>query len=65
MSPTGSSVYPAIVDSSDEETDTADEGHTAILSPQYPPDHESRKRPLKYVSKSPVYPPPEDSFESV
>ena len=39
MSPIGSIDDPVIVDSSDEETETADENHSVTLSPQSPPDH--------------------------
>ena len=60
MSPTRSFADPVIVDSSDEETETADEDHKDDLSPQSPPDHERGHQPLP---KSPVYPPPDDSSE--
>ena len=64
MSPTGSFADPVVVDSSDEETETTDEDHKDDLSPQSPPDHEKGCQPLKYVPKSPVYPPPDDSSEN-
>ena len=51
---------PVIIATSGEETDTADEFQLDALSPQYPPEHEKGQQPLKYVPKSPVYPPPED-----
>ena len=61
MSPTRSFADPIIVDSSDEETETADEDHKSDLSPQSLPDHERGHQPLQYVPKSPVYPSPDDS----
>ena len=57
MSPAGSWSDPVIVASSDKETDTTDEFQLDALSPQSPPDHERGHKPLKYVPKSPVYPP--------
>ena len=64
MSPIRSIDDPVLVDSSDEETKTADEDHPIILSPQSPPDHERGHQLLEYVPKSPVYPPPDDSSEN-
>ena len=64
MSPAGSWSDPVITASSYEETDTADEFQLDTLSPQSPLEHERGHKPLEYVSKSPVYPPPEDSTEN-
>ena len=55
MSPAGSWSDPAIVASSGEETDTADEFQLDSLSPQSPPDHERGPQPLEYVPKSPFW----------
>ena len=63
MSPTRSFSDPVLVDSSDEETETASKDHQDDLSPQSPPDHERGHQPLEYVPKSPAYPPPSDSSE--
>ena len=64
MSPTGSFADPVVVNSSDEETETTDINHSDDLSLQSPPDHEKGHQPLKYVAKTPVYPPSEDSSEN-
>ena len=64
MSLVGSIADPVIVDSSDEETETADEDRSVTLLPQSPPDHERGHHPVRYVPKSPVYPPPDDSSEN-
>ena len=64
MSPTRSFADPVVVDSSDEETETADEDHKDDLPPQSPPDHEKGHQPLKYVPRFPVYPPLDDSSEN-
>ena len=49
MSPIGSIANPVLLDSSDEETATADEDHSVILSPQSPPDHERGHQSLEYM----------------
>ena len=47
-----------------EQADIADGFHSIALSPDSPPEYEKGLRPVDYVPRSPVYPPP-DVFSEV
>lgn len=65
MSFTDSSIDTIPLYNQDEDTDTADEFQSFHGTPQSPPDYEKGLKPLDYVPKSPIYPPPDTDTSSV